>query len=173
LNTAIRDSYTYTDTNLSHTSNDMSLVDTWWYGLGVGFSGPYVGLEGGVQYIDHLNGLDSRWLSGKVNPFGKIRIGYEDSWYYTLSYLSEGTYLTSGGILQTGFSLPIFPETLFSNSSIWLGYGAGPWDASNLIACLTIVPNSLPISFIVSGSYNIIGDVKASSLMGGIRYSFK
>ncbi|HYM20146.1 MAG TPA: hypothetical protein VEW28_03975 [Candidatus Kapabacteria bacterium] len=164
---SISDSYSYGDGSSMKTQDNTSPIDTWWYGLGYGISGTQAGLEGGIVYFDNSRGMEEQLLPLKISPFGRLRIGREDSWYYTMSYLYEPTYLSSGSVFEAGFSFPL------SSSSLWVGYGEGPYESSSVIARLNVLLPSSPVSLLISGSYNINRDVSASTFTLGMRYAFK
>lgn len=118
-------------------------------GGAIGWHWPYFGIDAGLLYFDKLHPFYFPVNESHIQPMGKIRIGFEDVWYWSISFLYNNTLITHGAELEWGLGFH-FPET---KSSMWLGVGMYPQPDGVLIARATIAPQQWKFAVLFSGNF--------------------
>lgn len=133
-----------TDTTLAHTNGDNSYSSTY-AGGSIGLNFPYVGIDLGLLYFNKLHSFYFPLNDSHIQPTGKLRIGFEDSWYFSMSFLTNNTLISEGGIFNMGCGFR------FSNtqSSMWIGFGAYPQNTEFIVHAV-IAPKEWKPAFLVT-----------------------
>jgi len=139
-----------------------SYADTSWdpvfsstgVGAAFGLNAPFAEFDAGVMYFNNIANDYFPIRGSHFQPMWKLRIGFEDSWYFSSSYFYNNTLLAQGGRFDIGFGFHISG----TQSALWLGFGEEPYSDDQLIFRADIVPSDWKAHFLFSGNIGFGAD---------------
>jgi hypothetical protein len=77
-----------------------------------------------------------------------MRIGFEDEWYFSMTFLCDNAIIAEGGELKWGFGFR-FPD---SRSSLWFGIGSFPQNGEFVVHA-EIAPSGWTPRLLLTGHF--------------------
>lgn len=153
------------------TSYSYDGFDDHFYSIGVGASlgvnFPYLGLDLGVIYFSDIISTEFPTFDSHFQPIGKLRIGLEDKWFFSTSFLYNTSLLSQGGMFDIGLGFTMKD----SRSKLWLGLGAAPYSDIQWILRGEIAPKEWKPILLLSGNVGFGADGSVEyGLSAGLRF---
>ncbi|MDP4220939.1 MAG: hypothetical protein Q8916_08360 [Bacteroidota bacterium] len=134
-------------------SDDLS-YSSLYVGGGIGLNTPYFGLDFGMLYFQNAHESYFPISHSNIQPMGKMRFGFEDSWYISTSLLYNTALMSQGGIFDLGLGLR-FSGT---RSTLWMGMGGAPYSNAQWIVRCSIQPEYWKAAISLSGNFGLTSD---------------
>ncbi len=149
-------------------SDDLSYSSSY-IGAGIGLNFPYLGIDGGILYFQNISSAHLPIQNSHYQPMAKLRIGFEDSWYFSTSFFRNTPLMVNGGLYDLGLGFKLSG----SKSSAWFGFGGGPYNEGQFIARVMIAPNGWKAAVHLSGNFGLGSDGTEYGVSAGLRWNFQ
>jgi hypothetical protein len=117
-------------------------------GVALGLNTPFLGLDLGILYFNNIHSYYMLIEDSHFQPMGRLRLGFEDAWYFSVSIMDNDPLFSGGGMFDMGLGFRIAQ----SESSIWFGLGGGPYADTQFILKTEIVPKEWKTKLLFSGN---------------------
>jgi len=136
-------------------------------GAAIGVNFPYLGLDLGAMYFSDLRNGDFPVYGSHIQPMGRLRLGFEDKWFFSTNLFYNTSPLSNGGMFDMGLGFRIKD----SRSQLWFGVGGGPYSDVQWIIRGEIAPKEWKPVLLFSGNVGFGEDGSIEyGLSAGLRF---